>query len=178
MGSPAARDRLVVQHGRRAGAGLQGRAARDRLHTPGGPLRQATRPVLDLDRKHLQYRVCRYGALLIVIGLSFAQAAVIILLANLTFVLLGLASLQGPKTGTSVFVITRAAFGRRARLLSAFNWVTQVGFEVEGLAIAVLAGLALVVKAGGTASTGVRSPSSSPRHCSSSYCRSSVTGQS
>lgn len=98
-----------------------------------------------------------YGALLIAIGLSFAQAVAIILLANLTFVLLGLSSLQGPQAGTSVFVITRAAFGRRGgRVLSGFNWVTQVGFEIEGLAIAVLAGLALVVKAGGSDNTGVK----------------------
>ena len=91
-----------------------------------------------------------YGALLIAIGLSFAQAVIVAVLANLTFLLLGLASLQGPATGTSVFVITRAAFGQRGgRALSLFNWVTQVGFEIEGLAIAVLAGLALFVKAGG-----------------------------
>ena len=98
-----------------------------------------------------------YGALLIVIGLSFAQAVVVVVLANLTFVLLGLASLQGPKAGTTAFIITRASFGQRGgRALALFNWITQVGFEIEGLAIAVLAGLALVVKAGGHDSTGVK----------------------
>lgn len=48
-----------------------------------------------------------------------------------------------------MFTITRAPFGPRgARIVSVFNWITQVGYETEGLALVVLAGLALFAKAG------------------------------
>ena len=69
----------------------------------------------------------------------------------------GIGSLQGPRAGTSVFAITRAPFGPNgARLVSVFNWITQVGYETEGLALVVLAGLALAAKAGVHASTGLK----------------------
>ncbi|HWE11456.1 MAG TPA: cytosine permease, partial [Solirubrobacteraceae bacterium] len=66
-------------------------------------------------------------------------------------------SLQGPAAGTSVFAITRAPFGPNgARLVSVFNWITQVGYETEGLALVVLAGLALASKGGVHSSTGLK----------------------
>src|SRR5260221_2689341 len=47
-----------------------------------------------------------YGGLAVVVfGLSFAQAVVIILIGNLFYVLTGLASLQGPRAGTTTFAI-------------------------------------------------------------------------
>src|SRR5580704_7369060 len=52
-----------------------------------------------------------YGVVLMTFGLSFAQAAVITILGNLSYVLLGIASLQGPETGTTVFAINRASYG-------------------------------------------------------------------
>ena len=98
-----------------------------------------------------------YGALIISIGLSFWQAFLIIILGNLTYFIAGLGSLQGPAAGTAVFTITRAPYGPQpARGISAFNWVTQVGYEVEGLSLIVLAGLALALKAGVSASTGLK----------------------
>jgi nucleobase:cation symporter-1, NCS1 family len=98
-----------------------------------------------------------YGAVIISLGLSLVQAAVVILVGNLTYVLLGLTSLQGPQAGTSVFVISRAAFGHRGgQSVSVLNWLTQVGFEIEGLALATLAAIAIVVKAGGSAGTGLK----------------------
>lgn len=98
-----------------------------------------------------------YGALAMSFGLSFAQAVAIILIGNLSFFLLGLTSLQGPEAGTTTFTINRAAYGPRgSRLLSLFNWLTQVGFETEGLALIVLAGLALFHQAGVGASTGLK----------------------
>ncbi len=98
-----------------------------------------------------------YGAVIISLGLSLAQAAAVILIGNLTYVLLGLSSLQGPKAGTSVFVITRAAFGQRGgQSVSVLNWLTQVGFEIEGLVLATLAAVAIVAKAGGNAGTGLK----------------------
>ncbi len=96
-----------------------------------------------------------YGGLAVVVfGLSFAQAVVIILIGNLFYVLTGLASLQGPEAGTTAFAISRAPFGPNGnRLPSFFNWVTQVGFEIEGIALVVLAAIALTAKAGFAAGT-------------------------
>jgi nucleobase:cation symporter-1, NCS1 family len=96
-----------------------------------------------------------YGGLAVVVfGLSFAQAVVIILIGNLFYLLTGLASLQGPRAGTTTFAISRASFGPNGnRLPSFFNWVTQVGFEIEGIALVVLAAIALSDKAGFSAGT-------------------------
>ena len=66
-----------------------------------------------------------YGAIAVVfLGLSFAQAVLIILVGNLSYVLTGLASLQGPQAGTTTFAISRAPFGPRGnKLPSFFIWV-------------------------------------------------------
>src|SRR5262249_26474168 len=61
----------------------------------------------------------------------------------------GLASLQGPQAGTTAFGVSRAPFGPNGnRLPSFFNWVTQVGFEIEGIALIVFAAILLTSKAG------------------------------
>jgi nucleobase:cation symporter-1, NCS1 family len=94
-----------------------------------------------------------YGALAVIIfGLSFAQAVVVILIGNLFYVLTGLSSLQGPRAGTTAFAVSRAPFGPNGnRVPSFFNWVTQVGFEIEGIALIVFAAILLTSKAGFTA---------------------------
>jgi purine-cytosine permease-like protein len=98
-----------------------------------------------------------YGALIISFGLSFWQAALVIVIGNVSYLVAGVGSLQGPAAGTSVFAISRAPFGPRgAKLVSVFNWMTQVGYETEGLALVVLAGLALFAKAGAGGSTGLK----------------------
>jgi nucleobase:cation symporter-1, NCS1 family len=91
-----------------------------------------------------------YGAILIgVFQFSFPQALSLIIIGNLSFFLLGVCSLQGPDAGTSVFAINRAAFGPNgSRPISFFNWITQIGFEVEGLILIVGAGLVLMIKGG------------------------------
>jgi purine-cytosine permease-like protein len=90
-----------------------------------------------------------YGAILMTFGFTFYQALEIIIIGNLSYFLLGLASLQGPQTGTTVFAINRAAYGPNGgRPISFFNWITQIGFEVEGLILIVGAGLVLITKAG------------------------------
>ncbi|MGO9961977.1 MAG: purine-cytosine permease family protein [Acidimicrobiales bacterium] len=77
-----------------------------------------------------------YGALVVSFGLSFWQAVSVILIGNLFYVVLGIASLWGPETGTTAFMVSRAPFGRNGnRAPSLFNWITQVGFEIEGLVI-------------------------------------------
>ncbi len=99
-----------------------------------------------------------YGALLVVaFGLRFWQAAVVILVGNLSYLITGLGSLQGPRAGTAAFTINRAPFGPNgAKLIAVFNWITQVGYEVVGLALVVAAGLALLGKAGVGSSTGLK----------------------
>jgi NCS1 family nucleobase:cation symporter-1 len=91
-----------------------------------------------------------YGALGVgLFGLSFAQAVAVVLLGNLSYVLTGLASLQGPRAGTTTFGVSRAPFGINGnRVPSLFNWVTQVGFEIEGLSLVVIAGVALAAHGG------------------------------
>ena len=98
-----------------------------------------------------------YGALIMSFGLRFWQAAVVIVIGNLSYLVAGLGSLQGPKAGTAAFTINRAPFGPNgAKFIAGFNWMTQVGYEVEGLALIVLAGLALFGKAGVGSSTGLK----------------------
>lgn len=90
-----------------------------------------------------------YGALLMGFGFSFVTAVTIIIIGNISFLLLGLASLQGPETGTTAFAINRAPFGLHgSRLLSFFNWITQIGFETEGLILIVGAAIVLSQMAG------------------------------
>jgi nucleobase:cation symporter-1, NCS1 family len=90
-----------------------------------------------------------YGAILMTFGFTFAQALSLIVIGNLSYFLLGLCSLQGPQTGTTVFSINRASFGPNgSRGIAFFNWLTQIGFEVEGLILIVGAALVLSIKAG------------------------------
>jgi purine-cytosine permease-like protein len=90
-----------------------------------------------------------YGAVLMTFGFSFGQALSIIIIGNLSYFLLGVCSLQGPDAGTTVFGINRASYGPNgSRIISFFNWITQVGFEIEGLLLIVGAGLVLSGKAG------------------------------
>lgn len=99
-----------------------------------------------------------YGAIAVVVfGLSFFQAVVVILIGNLFYFLTGLASLQGPAAGTTTFGISRAAFGPTGnRLVCFFNWVTQVGFEIEGISLIVFAAILLASKAGMAVGTGAK----------------------
>jgi len=101
------------------------------------------------------FEIFIYGAILMAFfGVTFYQAVVIIVVGNLSYLLLGLTSLQGPEAGTTTFTVNRAAYGPNGgRLMALFNWLTQVGFETEGLALVVLAGIALAAKAGYSAGT-------------------------
>ena len=90
-----------------------------------------------------------YGALIVYFGLSFTQAVVAILVGNFFYLFLGLASLQGPETGTTALMVSRAPFGRNGnRLPALFNWITQVGFEVEGIVLIVLVVISLLGRGG------------------------------
>ncbi len=101
------------------------------------------------------FEIFVYGAVLMAFfEVSFAQAVVIIVVGNLSYLLVGVTSLQGPDAGTTTFIVNRAPFGQNGnRLVALFNWLTQVGFEAEGIALVVLAGIALTAKAGFHAGT-------------------------
>src|SRR6202034_844265 len=101
------------------------------------------------DGVSVQVKYFFYGAVLMTFGFNFAQALSLIIIGNLSYFLLGLCSLQAPQTGTTVFAINRASYGPNgSRLISFFNWLTQIGFEVEGLILIVGAALVLQLKAG------------------------------
>ena len=94
------------------------------------------------------------GAVVISMGLSFAQSLLAIIVGNLAFLAVGFTSMQGPRTGTSTFAVSRASYGPNGgRFLALFNWVTCIGFEASGLALVVLAALAICSRAGAAEST-------------------------
>lgn len=99
-----------------------------------------------------------YGTIIVAFfGLSFAQAVPVIIIGNIFYLLAGLASMQGPLAGTTAFGVSRAPFGVKGnRVPSVFNWITQVGFEIEGIALVVLAAVALFAKGGITANDGLK----------------------
>jgi len=95
-----------------------------------------------------------YGAILMGFGFSFWQTLSLIIIGNLSWFLVGLCSLQGPQTGTTVFGTNRASFGPQgSKFVAFFNWITMLGFEVEGLILIVGASLVLTSKAGFHAGT-------------------------
>ena len=98
------------------------------------------------------------GSLLILTGLSFAQAIVVIVIGNAaSYLLLGFMSLAGPQTGTSQLTVSRAPFGYNWNRFNAFfNWLVLLGYEVADLAIVVLAFVAVFGKAGVADSTGLK----------------------
>jgi purine-cytosine permease-like protein len=102
----------------------------------------------------IQFEYLVYGAVLMTFGFTFGQAVLLILVGNLSYLLLGVCSLQGPEAGTTTFTINRAAFGPNgSRPIALFNWATQVGFEAEGLILIVFGAMALAAKAGFQAGT-------------------------
>ncbi len=95
-----------------------------------------------------------YGTLIMAFGLSVGQAILAVVVGNLFYALLGFASLQGPETGTTAFMVSRAPFGQNGnRLVALFNWVTQVGFEIEGVYFVVATVILLFLHYGTTLGT-------------------------
>jgi purine-cytosine permease-like protein len=90
-----------------------------------------------------------FGGLLPLIGLSFWQSVLAVIVANLTWIMVGFASQSGPDAGTTVMMIARAPFGPNGnRPIGACSWLMLLGFEASFMIIIVQAGVALFQRAG------------------------------
>jgi NCS1 family nucleobase:cation symporter-1 len=85
-----------------------------------------------------------FGGILVSLGLSLWVAVAVAFVGNLFYVLLGLISVPGPRSGTASLVISRGQYGiRGSGLSSLLNWVILVGFEAADFSIAAFALYAL-----------------------------------
>jgi NCS1 family nucleobase:cation symporter-1 len=90
-----------------------------------------------------------FGGILIEIGLPLGIALTIAVLGNLTWILVGLMSVPGPRTGTATMVVSRAQYGFHGNKISCFfSWLANVGYEGVDFAIAALACYSLASYAG------------------------------
>ncbi len=88
-----------------------------------------------------------YGAMLVILfGLSFWQAAAVIVVGNiLAYPLLSLTSVTGPVTGTTTITISRSSFGPNgARIAGILSWLMLIGFEAGGLILVYYAVSSLI----------------------------------
>jgi NCS1 family nucleobase:cation symporter-1 len=90
-----------------------------------------------------------FGGILIELGLSLSVALLLAVVGNLVWVLVGVLSIAGPRTGTSNMVVSRAQYGFQGNKLSCFfSWLVNVGYEGVDFAIASLAAYSLADYAG------------------------------
>jgi purine-cytosine permease-like protein len=98
-----------------------------------------------------------FGGILISLGLSLWQALAVAFIGNLFFILVGVISSPGPRSGTASLVISRSQYGIRGnRLSSLLNWIILVGFEAVDFSIAAFALYALGAYFGWHLSTPVK----------------------
>lgn len=80
------------------------------------------------------------GQLFTQMGLSLWEAIGASAFSAISFVLLGWASLPGPKAGTATLTITRAAFGVKGNVFPAIlSWLNMVGWESVTMVLTVYA---------------------------------------
>jgi len=81
-----------------------------------------------------------FGSIIGSLGLSFGQMLVIVLVANLFFILVGIGGIPGARAGTATLTISRASFGRQGNLVtSVLSWLTAVGWEAVNLVLGAFA---------------------------------------
>ncbi|MCX2182468.1 cytosine permease [Streptomyces sp. SKN60] len=98
------------------------------------------------------------GGALVLMGLSLAQALVVIVIGNLFWLLTGVLAISGPAAGAPSEVITRAMYGVRGNRVNnaVTGWMISVCYFALNLAAAAGAAFALVEKVGIAASTPVK----------------------
>ena len=80
------------------------------------------------------------GGVLILYGLNVWQGLSIAVVGSLAFLIVGLCSLPGPRTGTAALVISRAPFGLRGNFIPAlFSWAVTLGWETVNIIIGTFA---------------------------------------
>ncbi len=80
------------------------------------------------------------GALAVAFGLSFWQAAAVVVIGGLSFFAISAAGLSGIRTGTATLVISRAAFGVRGNFpAGVLNWVVSIGYTIVNTVVGTLA---------------------------------------
>ena len=96
-----------------------------------------------------------YGGILAVYGVNLGQALLIVVIAAvLSYGLVGLISLAGPRYGLPTLAFSRMAFGRRGNAgPTLVSWITLVGWEVVTIVVATYALLDLASLGGLAVST-------------------------
>ncbi|MGW9249101.1 purine-cytosine permease family protein [Streptomyces badius] len=90
------------------------------------------------------------GGVLVLLGLTLAQALAVIVVGNLFWLLTGVLAISGPASGTPSEVITRAIYGVRGNRVNnaVVGWAISVCYFALNLAAAASAATALVERAG------------------------------
>lgn len=89
------------------------------------------------------------GGLLVVIGLDLWQALAALVVGGAAFALVAWQGIAGPSAGTTTLTISRAQYGPRGNLISAFfTWFSLVAFQAVNFIVGATA-LSLVLSAGG-----------------------------
>ena len=79
------------------------------------------------------------GAIVGSLGLSVWQSLSVVVLGNLLYVLVGLTSIAGPRSGTGMLTVSRSAFGPVGnRLPSVLSWFTTIGWTAVNMVIGTL----------------------------------------
>lgn len=79
------------------------------------------------------------GAIVGSLGLSVWQSLSVVVLGNLLYVLVGLTSIAGPRSGTGMLTVSRSAFGLVGnRLPSLLSWFTTIGWTAVNMVIGTL----------------------------------------
>ncbi len=80
------------------------------------------------------------GAVVLSLGLALWQTILIELVCTAGWVIIGLLSITGPRSGVPTLTITRAPFGVRGNLVnSVFSYAVQIGAEVLNALLIILA---------------------------------------
>ena len=97
------------------------------------------------------------GAIVGSLGLSLWQSLTVVVLGNLFYVLVGLTSIAGPRAGTAMLAVSRAAFGTVGnRLPSSLSWLTTIGWTTVNMVIGALSLVTLADLVGLGSGTGVK----------------------